>query len=65
MSRAICDLGGKNPFPVRSTLRQFQRYLDFWNRDEWQELATAAVAALSQRELRTMEVYLGPGGKQA
>jgi hypothetical protein len=63
--RAICDLGGKNPFPVRSTLRQFQRYLDFWNRDEWQELATAAVAALSQREAQAIDIYLGPGGTQA
>ena len=54
MNQAICYRADKVLFPVRSTLRQFQRYLDFWNRDEWQELAAAAVAALSQGELRIM-----------
>jgi hypothetical protein len=59
--RAICDLAVKDPFPVRSTRRQFQRYLDFWKREEWQELAAAAVEALSQGEPQATGVYLGPG----
>jgi len=59
--RAICDLAVKDPFPVHSTRRQFQRYLDFWKRDEWQDLAAAAVVALSQGEPKATGVYLGPG----
>jgi hypothetical protein len=59
--RAICDLAVKEPFPVRSTLRQFQRYLEFWKRDEWEDLAAAAVGALSQGESQVTGVYLGPG----
>jgi len=58
--RAICDLAVKDPFPVRSTRRQFQRYLDFWKRDEWEVLAAAAVEALSQGESQATGVYLGP-----
>jgi len=46
--------------PVHSTRRQFQRYLDYWKRDEWQDLAAAAVKALSQGEPQAMGVYLGP-----
>jgi len=59
--RAICDLSVKDPFPVHSTRRQFQRYLEFWKRDEWQDLAAAAVEALSQGEPQATGVYLGPG----
>jgi hypothetical protein len=58
--RAICDLSVKDPFPVHSTRRQFRRYLDFWKRDEWQDLAAAAVEALSQGEPKATGVYLGP-----
>jgi hypothetical protein len=61
--RAICDLSVKDPFPVSSTCRQFQRYLDFWKRDEWQDLAAAAVGALSQGEPQATTVYLGPAKK--
>ena len=58
--RALCDLAGKDSFPVLSTRRQFQRYLDFWKRKEWQDLAAAAVGALSQGESQTTGIYLGP-----
>ncbi len=59
--RAICDLSVNHPFPLRSTLQQFQRYLDFWKRDEWEDLAAAAVRVLKQRETEGTGVYLGPG----
>ena len=59
--RAICDLAIKDSFPVYSTRRQFQRYLDVWKREEWQDLAAAAVEALSQGEPQAPGVYLGPG----
>lgn len=58
--RAICDLSVKDPFPVHSTRRQFQRYLDVWKREEWQDLAAAAVEALSQGQPQAPGVYLGP-----
>ena len=59
--RAICDLAVKDSFPVYSTRRQFQRYRDVWKRDEWQDLADAAVGALSQGEPQAADVSLGPG----
>jgi hypothetical protein len=59
--QAIRDLAIKDSFPAYSTRRQFQRYRDVWKRDEWQDLAAAAVKALSQREPQGAGVYLGPG----
>jgi hypothetical protein len=43
-------LMAKNDFPLHSTGRQFQRYLEFWRRAEWRDLAAAAVGALNQGE---------------
>ena len=63
--RAICDLAGSEEFTLLSTRRQFQRYLVWWKRDEWQDLATVAIAALSPGESQTPEVYLGRGETQA
>jgi len=49
MCRELCDLVGKDAFPVSSTRRQFQRYRTTWSRrDDWDELATAAIAALPE-----------------
>jgi hypothetical protein len=43
----IRRLMGDESFHVFSTRRQFQRYLDWWKRDEWETIARAAVAALT------------------
>jgi hypothetical protein len=40
------EVAGLDRFPVLSTKRQFKRYVDFWPRAEWNELAKAAIAAL-------------------
>jgi hypothetical protein len=45
--REIRRLMGDESFHVYSTRRQFQRYLDLWKRDEWQDIAQAAVDALT------------------
>ena len=45
--KAIVDLMGEDSFEVYSTRRQFQRYLDYWVRKEWQSIAQAAVDTLS------------------
>ncbi|CAI8785950.1 CHAT domain-containing protein [Methylocaldum szegediense] len=34
-------------FPVLSTQRQFRRYLDYWARDQWNNLAQIALATLT------------------
>lgn len=39
-------LMGDDSFHVYSTRRQFQRYLDWWQREEWQDIARAAIGAL-------------------
>lgn len=49
--RRVCEAcddadNGEDRFPIASTQRQFQRYLDHWPRPQWQELAQAAVATL-------------------
>ena len=43
----IRNLTGGDSFHVSSTRRQFQRYLEWWDRAEWREVARAAVSALS------------------
>ena len=39
----------EDSFPVMSTTRQFRRYLDHWPRDQWKDLAQAAVDTLCRR----------------
>jgi hypothetical protein len=50
LCRDLRDAAGSNPFPVFSTRRQFKRYVDCWYRPEWNDLAAAAVDALSKAE---------------
>ena len=45
--QAIVDLMGPKSFHVQSTRRQFQRYLDYWRDDRWNDVAAAAVRILS------------------
>jgi hypothetical protein len=40
------EVTGLDMFPVYSTRRQFKRYVDFWPREEWNDLAAAAIGAL-------------------
>jgi hypothetical protein len=48
--RKYCEemlhLLGADAFPVLSTQRQFRRYLEYWARDHWNDLAKVALAAL-------------------
>jgi hypothetical protein len=46
--REIVKLMGSKSFHVESTRRQFQRYLDYWRDPRWDEIAKAAVKALSE-----------------
>jgi hypothetical protein len=45
--REIVKLMGSKSFHVESTMRQFQRYVDYWDDPRWNEVAKAAVGALS------------------
>jgi hypothetical protein len=45
----IIRLMGPESFHVISTQRQFQRYLDWWDRPEWRELAQTAVDTLKPK----------------
>ena len=38
--------GPSNSFPIFSTLRQFRRYIAYWQRDCWKPLASSAIDAL-------------------
>lgn len=42
----LVEMVGGDSFPARSTLRQFQRYRDFWPQIIWQRPAEQAIAAL-------------------
>jgi len=44
---SIVNLMGPASFPVESTRRQFQRYLDAWQDATWEAIARAAVEALT------------------
>jgi hypothetical protein len=46
--KQICALATKDTFPIFSTQRQFQRYLDHWPRPQWTDLAQTAIKALVQ-----------------
>jgi hypothetical protein len=41
--RQIVNLVGRENFAVKSTKRQFKRYLDWWKSDKWKAVAEAAV----------------------
>lgn len=49
--KAIIDHMGEGSFQADSTRRQFQRYIDYWGegrkKENWKEIAQAAVTALS------------------
>jgi hypothetical protein len=47
----ICQLSTHDPFPVFSTRRQFRRYIDHWPRDQWNELAQAALEVLDRANI--------------
>lgn len=40
------EVTGLDTFPAFSTQRQFKRYVEVWPREEWDDLAKAAIAAL-------------------
>ena len=42
----MIEICGPRGFPVQSTARQFHRYAHVWRRDEWVDLARAALTAL-------------------
>jgi len=48
LCQSIRDVS-EDRFPVLSTSRQFKRYLNFWCRKDWEDLAQAAVTALADR----------------
>jgi hypothetical protein len=56
----ICEAVGSDAFAVFSTRRQFTRYLEFWAREYWNDLATAAVNSLGNGESWVGREYLGP-----
>lgn len=41
----ILEICGPEAFAAQSTVRQFRRYVDIWQRTEWDDLARAALAA--------------------
>lgn len=47
--REILEICAPDAFPVQSTLRQFQRYIDIWKSPKWDALAKAARAALQTK----------------
>jgi hypothetical protein len=49
LCQSICDAVSEDRFPVLSTSRQFKRYLNFWCRKDWNDLAEAAITALADR----------------
>ena len=61
----ICSIAGSESFPVFSTRRQFERYLDPWKREEWQDLANIALRALGEAKCWVGCPYFGPGGTEA
>ncbi|HYE35869.1 CHAT domain-containing protein [Methylocaldum sp.] len=42
----MLGLLGPGAFPILSTQRQFRRYLEYWQREQWDELAKTALLAL-------------------
>ncbi|MCP4118412.1 MAG: CHAT domain-containing protein [Desulfobacteraceae bacterium] len=49
--KKITELCEPDEFPVKSTTRQFLRYAGIWCREEWAELARAALDSLGYSEL--------------
>lgn len=56
----ICESVGDDAFPIFSTRRQFQRYLDHWPRDVWNSLAKAAVDSLPEETSWRGRPYVKP-----
>ena len=55
LCRQIRELVPSNSFSLFSTLRQFRRYLGYWPRDNWNELASGAIDALNGTERANAE----------
>ena len=47
LCQGICDAVHDDRFPILSTSRQFKRYLNYWCRNEWKDLAQIAVKTLT------------------
>lgn len=47
--KEIRELADVDDFAIFSTKRQFRRYLNYWRRPEWKELAKAALRALGDK----------------
>ena len=45
--REIKEICTTDLFPVKSTKRQFRRYVEIWDREEWRELAQAGIDTLN------------------
>ncbi|MCF6158006.1 MAG: CHAT domain-containing protein [wastewater metagenome] len=49
----MLSLLSPDAFPILSTRRQFRRYLEYWQREQWNKLAKTALSALGDRSLNT------------
>lgn len=56
----ICEAVEEDAFPIFSTRRQFQRYLEHWPRDIWNSLAKVAVDSLPEEASWTGRPYVKP-----
>lgn len=60
LCRDIRAMQGTDSFPVFSTRRQFQRYIDYWSDRRWNKLAEAAIEELGEDASWVGQAYLGP-----
>jgi len=54
----ILDVVDRQAFPIFSSCRQFKRYAEIWPREQWKDLAAAAIAVLGDVPSWTGRVYL-------
>ncbi len=47
---------GPDAFPIFSTLRQFRRYINYWQRPEWKDLPCTALEALGDKSIEERQV---------